>query len=528
MKNLIMLISILSLLFGISGCKSNAEKGKKSELSLDTKNLTLIREVDPRYQSYNIEMVEVVGGKFWRPYNTLSEVDTTNVKNEYGIDISSGNEALYRKMEPINLTEPKLLTLVRGLAPAYVRCSGTWANAVYFQNDDKEARPAPKGFVNVLTGKQWFGLLDFIKTTDGKLVTSFAVSDGVRDKNGVWTPVEAQKLIDFSKKNGLEIAAAELFNEPTMPQAGGAFSNTKYDANAYARDIAAFEVWQKKEAPYMLHVGPGTVGEGVPGFMKMLSSTMNTITTADIMSATPTPHFDVFSYHFYGSASKRVVKEKPLATFKEDALTPQWITLTDSAFLFFDDIHNKYTPDAPIWITETAQAAGGGDPWANTYYDVFRYLYQMGSLAQKGVDVIFHNTLVASEYSLIDQDTHIPNPNYWMALLWNRLMGTQVYNASSSSEGVYLFAHNTKDDDSKITFLVINISNENKIITAPEGVEVYALTAENLDSREVMLNGTKLALTTNNELPETKGVAAENGQITIAPQSIAYITVPKL
>ncbi|MFA6701116.1 MAG: hypothetical protein WCR12_01400 [Dysgonamonadaceae bacterium] len=528
MKTLLMLASILPLVFGISGCQSNVKKGGPSELSLDTKNLKVINEVDPRYQSYNIEMVEVVGGKFWRPYSTLNEVDTANVKNEYGIDISSGNEALYRKMAPIDLAEPKLLTLARGLAPAYVRCSGTWANAIYFQNDDKEARPVPNGFVNVLTGNQWVGLLDFVKTTDGKFITSFAVSDGVRDKEGVWTPIEAQKLIDFSEKHGVEIAAAELFNEPTMPQAGGAFSNANYNAESYARDIAAYEVWQKKEAPYMLHVGPGTVGEGVPGFMEMMESIMKPITTPDIMAATPTPHFDVFSYHFYGGVSKRITKEKPLATFKEEALTPQWVTLTDSAFVFYNDIHNKYTPDAPIWITETAQVAGGGDPWANTFYDVFRYLYQMGSLAQKGVDVICHNTLFASEYSLIDQDTHIPNPNYWMALLWNRLMGTQVYDASSSSEGVYLFAHNTKGDDAKITFLVINTSNDDKSIDAPGGAEIYALTAENLDSREVILNGTKLALTSNNELPETKGIATNNSQISVAPQSIAFVTVPKL
>ncbi len=33
-----------------------------------------------------------------------------------------------------------------------------------------------------------------------------------------------------------------------------------------------------------------------------------------------------------------------------------------------------------------------------------------------------HNTLATSEYSLIDQDTHMPKPNYWAALLWTRLM----------------------------------------------------------------------------------------------------------
>jgi len=30
--------------------------------------LAKIGEVDPRYQSYNVEMVEVTGGRFWAPY----------------------------------------------------------------------------------------------------------------------------------------------------------------------------------------------------------------------------------------------------------------------------------------------------------------------------------------------------------------------------------------------------------------------------------------------------------------------------
>ena len=40
---------------------------------------------------------------------------------------------------------------------------------------------------------------------------------------------------------------------------------------------------------------------------------------------------------------------------------------------------------------ETADAACGGNPWAVTYLDCFRYLDQMGRLAKNGVDVIFHN-----------------------------------------------------------------------------------------------------------------------------------------
>lgn len=58
-----------------------------------------------------------------------------------------------------------------------------------------------------------------------------------------------------------------------------------------------------------------------------------------------------------------------------------------------------------------------------------------------------HNTLLTSEYSLVDHHTLQPNPSYLAALLWNRLMGTKVYGVSSPAEGCYLFAHNRKDSE---------------------------------------------------------------------------------
>ena len=29
-----------------------------------------VATVDPRFQSYNVEMVEVIGGRFWKPYGS--------------------------------------------------------------------------------------------------------------------------------------------------------------------------------------------------------------------------------------------------------------------------------------------------------------------------------------------------------------------------------------------------------------------------------------------------------------------------
>jgi len=299
------------------------------------------------------------------------------------------------------------MNLAKGLAPAYVRVSGTWANAIYFQdNDEPQITKAPAGFVNILTRKQWKGVIDFVKATNGKLVTSFAVSNGVRDAQGVWTPKEAQKIAAYTKSVGGEISAAELFNEPTMPTAGGEM-NKNYDGTSFAKDIAAFTAWSKTSVPNMLRLGPGSVGEGSPT-MSLQGMGMSMLPTDSMMSAEPKPVFDVFSYHFYGAASMRMMRSGPFSTKAENALDESWLRKTDTVAAYYAGLRDKYMPGKPLWITETAEAAAGGNPYSATYLDCFRYLYQLGSLAKKDVKVIMHNTLAASEYSLIDQDTHLP------------------------------------------------------------------------------------------------------------------------
>jgi hypothetical protein len=76
-------------------------------------------------------------------------------------------------------------------------------------------------------------------------------------------------------------------------------------------------------------------------------------------------------------------------------------------------MRDRFQPGKPAWITETADAACGGNPWAATFLDSFRFLDQLARLAKHGVQAVFHNTLAASEYGLLDQGTFAPRPNYW-------------------------------------------------------------------------------------------------------------------
>lgn len=485
-----------------------------TSIIINLKEMKYLSSVDERYQSYNVEMVEVVGGNFWRPYKTMDSLPSSTAS----FDFSS--QQMFRKLPPLNLADKRLMNLAKGLAPAYVRVSGSWTNTVYFQNNDSLQAKAPEGFANTLTRNQWKGVIDFVNATNSKLVTSFAVSKGVRDANGIWTPKEAQKIVRYTKSLRGKIVGAELFNEPTIPIAGGV--DTNYNGQYFAKDVAVFRAWAKKEVPDMLLIGPGSTAEGIPG-QSFAGVLKQFITTDSLMSPEPRPVFDIFSYHYYGAASMRVMRSGPFSIKAENALNPEWLERTNAVADYYIGLRNKYNPGKPVWVTETAEASAGGDPFAATYLDCFRYLYQLGSLAKKGVQVVMHNTLAASEYSLIDQDTHLPKPDYWAALLWAKLMGMKVYEAGKGTSGIYLFAHSIKGYNDGITLLVLNTNKVSTTINIPSSGEQYTLTSNELQGNKVQLNGEDLKLSDDDVLPAITGKKISAGNIELPSASITFI-----
>lgn len=496
--------TLIFILLIISVCVHAQNSVNQSEniLKLNLTGLKYIGEVDERFQSVNIEMCEVVGGNFWIPYDLI---DPEKVKK-------GGFTALKRKIQPINLYEKKLRTLASALGPMYIRVSGTWANTTYFQdNDEPKLITAPEGFENVLTRKEWKGVIDFCKTTNAELVTSFAISNGIRDKDGNWTPAQMEPLVNYTHSLNGKIAAAEMFNEPSHAGHGGAPDG--YNAARYAKDFAAFKRFADANISDMKIMGPGSTGEGgiIPGI---------TISTDSILTAVPKPGFEIFTYHYYGGVSKRCMG----GLTPENALTGDWLSKTELGLNFYEKARDKYLPGAPIWLTETAEAACGGNSWAATYTDCFRYLEQLGRLAKKGVQVVMHNTLCASEYALLEKDTHEPRPNYWAALLWSKLMGTKVYEAGSSHDGVDIFVHDLKNSKEGFAVLIVNPKASESFIEIPSKAEQYLITADELQTKTIKINGKKLELKSDETLPDIKGKKIKAGTIQIPAYSIMFLT----
>jgi hypothetical protein len=333
-----------------------------------------------------------------------------------------------------------------------------------------------------------------------------------------------QKWLQFTKAHGGTIAAAEYFNEPTLASMGGAPKG--YDAAAFGRDFQVFDGFMRKNYPEIKLLGPGSVGEAdAPwavadgGYAKM-----QYLPAAQL--AAYLGDADAFSYHHYGAVSQRCAAIGHQTT-EDQALSEQWLKRTDETLAYYRQARDKSMPGKPFWVTETGETACGGNPWAGAFLDSFRYLDQLGRLARQDVAVVMHNTLDASDYSLLDESTFEPKPNYWAALLWRQLMGTTVLDAGVvNGPGLHVYAQCLRNVPGGVTVLVLNTDREkSRILALPLEAQRYNLTARKLTDKAVMLNGISLQLGADDSLPALNGEATTRGKLTFAPASITFLAI---
>ncbi len=469
-------------------------------------HLPKLGTVDARYQGYNIEMVEVTGGRFWAPYGGPAD-------------------ERYRQRPPIDLSDPKLIALAKALGPSLMRVSGTWANNTYLEADGEHLSAPPAGFVQVLTRAQWRNVVAFSKAVDAPIITSFAVSNGTRGADGVWTTDQAQRRLDLTREAGGSIYAAEFFNEANMPSAAPEMPKP-YTAANYGAEFQIFRDWARRNAPEMKVLGVGGVGEA--GLLKDVPVAAEFgvhVSTEDMMKANP-GSVDAVSYHFYGSVSQRCLGLGIGTASKADALTPAWLDMTVRDYKYYAALRDKYEPGKRIWNTETAQAACGGSPWASTFLDSFRYLNQNAALAQLGLETIQHNTLAASDYALIDRDTLTPRPNYWAAVLWQRTMGTTVLaSPRSPSPALRLYAHCQAGKPGGVAVMALNTGEAAQRLNLGGKGLAWTMTGQPVDTRNVLINGKAPGLSANGQLTGLGGLAVA-GSVTVPGQSVGFYTLP--
>ena len=505
-------------------------------VTLNPSDLKVLRTMNPRMVSYNVEMTEVTGGTFWKAY-TDAQVDGT--EQVPPPDFSKGVAAMHQWYDPIDTTNPRLIKLAKALGSCWIRVSGTWATRTYYDFDETGL---PEGYFNHLHKDQWINLLNFVKAVDGKLKISVANCDGLHSHDEPWNPSQAEKIFALSKEMGCPIEAVEFVNEPNMLTATGFPKD--YTAADFRRDQDIFHKWVRENYPECLIVGPSDTD---PGAMSVdawgnphpwaaeaggmdtagIAAVMAYCSTADLMDGCTEP-LDVFSYHYYNGVSERMAAMMPSAfTPAEGAMSEAYLGAAGHTARCFSSYRDKYCPGGEMWVTESGDAGAGGHTWASTYLEVPRTLNEYGEFSTVTNGVIFHNTLASSDYGWLKHGTFVPRPSYFATLLWKQLMGDTVYDSGEPiREGAHVYCHSRKDGKDGCVYLVINNSwTETTTVNLPKEAEVYALTGNGkMRSRTMLLNGQELVLGENDELPEMIGVTAE-GSIEVAPGGCTFIVL---
>jgi hypothetical protein len=104
-------------------------------------------------------------------------------------------------------------------------------------------------------------------------------------------------------------------------------------------------------------------------------------------------------------------------------------------------------------------------------------------------------------------------------------MGTIVLDAGVH-DGMHLYAHCRRGARGAVALLAINTHRTTAAtLRLPVTSERYTLSADDLQSTGVKLNGTALELGPNDDLPRLAAVTSPPGAIEIAPATITFLTV---
>ncbi|KAM7368582.1 hypothetical protein PAMP_012907 [Pampus punctatissimus] len=219
-------------------------------------------------------------------------------------------------------------------------------------------------------------------------------------------------------------------------------------------------------------------------------------------------------------------------TSLEDFLDPE---VLDTLTLKTNEVLEKVkllSPGKSVWLGETSSAYGGGAlGLSDTFVAGFMWLDKLGLGATLGLDVVMRQVFIGSgSYHLVN-DNLDPLPDYWLSVLYKRLVGPEVlkikaFSNVGQSKRVRLYLHCANKNsyrDGAVTLISMNLSRRPARISVPtllssSTVEAFVLESgeDGLYSRSVKLNREVLKMVDDETLPDLKGIrlpAAEHLQL---------------
>ncbi|KAL1335137.1 hypothetical protein HN51_064074 [Arachis hypogaea] len=431
----------------------------------------------------------------------------------------------------LDLNNKILLNAVKAFSPLKIRLGGTLQDKVIYGTEDSPKPCTP--FVNssseifgftegCLPMHRWDELNSFFQKAGAKVIFGLNALAGRTIQSssavGPWNSSNAESFIRYTVRKNYSIAGWEFGNELCGSGVGANVS-----ADQYASDIAALrniihDVYRGiRHKP--LVIAPGGFYDA-NWFQEFVNKSGKSV--------------DVVSHHIYNLGAG--VDEHLI----ERILDPSYLDGVASTFSGLKNILQKSATKAKAWVGEAGGAYNSGHHLvSDAFVYSFWYLDQLGMSAVYDTRTYCRQSLVGGNYGLLNTSTFVPNPDYYSALLWHRLMGVRVLATSFyGTKKIRAYAHCAKQSKG-ITILLLNLDNSTSVHakvdftysrTGATAREEYHLTAQERDlhSQTTLLNGKVLTVNSaTGDIPPLNPLYVNPSMpIIVGPLSIVFAHIP--
>ncbi|XP_042516628.1 heparanase-like protein 1 [Macadamia integrifolia] len=463
----------------------------------------------------------------------------------------------------LDLTHPLLAKAIQAFNPLRIRIGGTLQDRIVYDvgNLNSSCLPIRKragelfGFsMGCLPMARWDELnLLFNKT--GALVTFGLNALYGRHQTrtsawvGAWDSSNARDFIKYTISKGYPIDSWEFGNELSGNGVGASVGAQQYGKDLINLEALINELYGKShQKPLIIAPGGFYNQQWYTKFLQVSGSDVVNVVTHHIYNLGP------------GDDHNLVNK----------ILDPHYLSQISQTFRNLEDTIRTHGPWASAWVGEAGGAYNsGGRLVSDTFINSFWYLDQLGMSSRHNTKAYCRQSLIGGNYGLLNTATFEPNPDYYSALLWHRLMGKGVLAVDGErSPFLRAYAHCLKGRGG-IILLLINLSNQTEFrITVQNSMNInlnigentihknnsfmhgikrtvswvgrkasdeeelreeYHLTPKDgyLQSQTMVLNGTPLKLNEAGDIPSLDPVLVNvKSPISLAPLSIAFVAFP--
>uniref|UniRef100_A0A8C6ULX8 Heparanase 2 n=1 Tax=Neogobius melanostomus TaxID=47308 RepID=A0A8C6ULX8_9GOBI len=482
------------------------------------------------------------------------------------------------------LSSKRLVTLARGLSPAYLRFGGKRTDFLHFNNQKNLAKFRGPGdialdnqngckvanhpdiMLELQREKAASTQLVLLKEQLSNIYTrsldklyNFADCTGLhlvlglnalqRNPDNSWNTSSTLSLLKYGAGKKYSISW-ELGNEPNAYRSmvGRAINSTQW-----AQDYAKLRtLLQSVRYYHKAHLYGPNVGRPRKNALHIPSLVIHfaLFVVFCFIDYCYTAQFIYTCMHFSCSyfMDGRVKKvEDFLKTRLMDTLTEQINKVIQ--------VVKAHTSGKKVWLGGLGPAwTGGINNLSHTYAAGFLWINTLGVAAVQGIDVVLRHSFFDYGYThLVDQNFN-PLPDYWVSLIFKRLVGPKVLDVRVAGlqrkpqpmrvirDKLRIYAHCTSFSNhnyarGSITIYIINLHRSRKKIKLAgtlrnKTVHQYLLQpygTEGLRAKQVQLNGEKLVMLDNETFPELKPKTLRPGRtITMPPLTIGFYVVKNM